>query len=140
MRHLLVMIMSFIIVGCIMITAQTETSTQCNICPPTNIELKAPVYNEEGKLLGIYDAYILKGSLPGGIACPSKDVKIMTNVYKDKELVTKGEVLIKKGWLDDPSHYKTTGKIPDPPKYKPKKRIIVPPDNMTHWHVELNKN
>ncbi len=139
MRHLLVMIISFIIVGCITITAQTETSTQCNICPPTNIELKAPVYNEKGKLLGIYNAYIPKGSLPGGIACPSKDTKITTSVYKDKELVTKGEVLIKKGWLDNPSHYKAVDKIPKY-KYKPKKMIIVPPDNMTHWHVELNKN
>lgn len=138
MRHLLVMIISFIIVSCITLTAQTE-STQCNICPPTNIELKAPVYNEKGKLLGIHKVYIQKGSLPTGTACPSKDVKIMTNAYKDKELVTRGEVLIKKGWLDDPSHYKAVDKIPKY-KYKPKKMIIVPPDNMTHWHVELNKN
>ena len=136
MRNLLVMILSLILVSCTTLTAQTKTSTQCNICPPTNIELQAPVYNEKGKLLGIYNAYILKGSLLGGNACPSKDVKITTSVYKDKKLVTKGEVLIKKGWLDDPSHYKTIGKIPEAPKYKPK-RIIVPPDNMTQWHVEF---
>jgi len=134
---LLVTILSFVIISCITLTAQTETSTQCNICPPTNIELQAPVYNEKGKLLGIYNTYIPKGSLPGGIACPSKDVKITTNAYKDKEPVIKGEVLIRKGWLDDPSHYKTIGKIPEAPKYKPEKMIIVPPDNITNWHVEF---
>lgn len=142
MRHLLVMVISFIIVGCITLTAQTETPTQCNICPPTNIELRAPVYNEEGRFLGIYKAYIPKGSLPAGKKCPDKEVKVKTDVFKDKNAVNHGEVLIKKGWLDDPSHYKVIGKIPKIPKYKykPKKMIIVPPDNMTHWHVELNKN
>jgi hypothetical protein len=113
-----------------------KAQPQSKICPPSNIELSAPVYNKKGRFMGIYRAYIPKGSLPGGENCPNKDVKVTKNVYHGKKVVDKGEVLIKKGWLDDPKHYKVVKKIPKF-KYTPKKRIIVPPDNIRHWHINI---
>ena len=127
MRVWLSIILSLLLTGYVAVIAQTKTPTQCNVCPPTNIELRAPVYNEEGKFLGIHKIYISKGSLPAGEECPDEDVKVKANT---------GEALIKKGWLDDPSHYKAVDKIPKTPKRKPTPRIIPKPDNMTTWSVE----
>lgn len=135
MRPWLSIILSLLLTGYVAVAAQTKTPTQCNVCPPTNIELRAPVYDEEGKFLGIYKTYITKGSLPAGEKCPDKDVKVKTDVFKGKKAVNNGSAVIKRGWLDDPGHYKVIDKTPEIPKYKPK-RIIVPPDNITNWHVE----